>query len=86
MTVEKAAEALEMPVNTYANMTTEKRHDYAYDRFRHRPGLLDEFVGLPEEIIIPEVLTDDEDIADWLSNEYGYCLIGKGFDLKTVND
>jgi hypothetical protein len=79
MTVEAAAEALEIPVKTYANMTTEERHDYAYDKFHHCPAELEEFVGLPLEIEIPEELTDDEDISDWLSDEYGYCH--KGFEL-----
>ena len=83
MTAEKAAKALEISVERYSNMTTEERHDYAFDVFHHCPALLDEFVGLPDEIDIPEALNDDEDIADWLSDKYGYCH--RGFQIKDVN-
>jgi hypothetical protein len=75
-----AAKAIGVPAERYANMTTEERHDYAYDKFHHCPAELDEFVGLPLEIEIPEELTDDEDISDWLSDEFGYCH--EGFELK----
>ena len=50
MTAKNAAEALDLPYDRYANMTTGERHDYAYDYFRHRPGALDEFMGLPKEV------------------------------------
>lgn len=79
MTAEQAAKALEIPKDMYANMTTEERHDYAYDAFHHNRVSLEEFVGLPDEVEIPEGLTDDEDISDWLSDEYGYCH--EGFKL-----
>ena len=46
-------------------------------------------LGLPNEVIIPDDVilecdNDDindyySDVADWLSNEYGFCLYG--FDL-----
>ena len=73
MAFEKAAEALEIPADRYANMTTGERHDYAYDRFRHCPALLDEFLGLPDKVTLPDEVTDD-DAADWLSDTYGYCI------------
>lgn len=79
MTAKNAAEALDLPYDRYANMTTGERHDYAYDYFRHRPGALDEFMGLPEDVEIPPELTDDCDIADWLSDVYGFCH--EGFSL-----
>jgi len=86
MTYEAAAEAIGVPAETYANMTTEERHDYAYDLFHHSPATLDEFMGLPNEVIIPDELNkpDDEyyvdDISDWLSDEYGFCH--EGFVLE----
>ena len=76
MTAKDAAEALEISYDRYANMTSEERDDYAYDFFHHRPGALCDFVGLPDEVDIPEELTDEEDIADWLSDEYGFCHDG----------
>ena len=66
----------------YESLSPEERHDLAYDKFRHCPALLDEFMGLPDEIDIPPELVDPEDISDWLSDEYGFCH--EGFQLKTV--
>ena len=34
---------------------------------------------LPEEMKIPEGMTDEEDISDWLSDETGFCH--NGFEL-----
>ena len=76
----EAAESLGIPFDHYERMTTEERHDYAYDAFRHCPGMLDDFMGLPYEIEIPKELTDTEDISDWLSDTYGFCH--KGFHLQ----
>ena len=39
-------------------------------------------MGLPDEIEIPYYLQDDEDIANWLSDEYGFCH--EGFELKKI--
>ena len=92
MTAEAAASALEIPVNTYGNMTTEERHDYAYDKFHHCPAALEEFLGMPDEVEIPEEIASDpeysdnydglvECISDWLSDEYGYCHEGFKLDI-----
>lgn len=69
----EAAEALEIQVDTYANMTTTERHDYAYTVFRHRPGLMYDFLSLPEEVEITEEMEED-DVVDYLSDKYGYCI------------
>ena len=86
MTYTDAADSLGIPHDKYANMTTSERHDFAYDLFHHSPGTLDEFMGLPNEIEIPEELNkpdDDyynEDISDWLSDTYGFCH--NGFEIE----
>ena len=59
-------------------------HDEDLERIMASPEL-----GLPNEVIIPDEVilecdNDDindyySDVADWLSNEYGFCLYG--FDL-----
>lgn len=36
--------------------------------------------GLPTEVEIPDGVTDEEEISDWLSNEYGFCHAG--FELR----
>ena len=79
MTANKAAKLLEMPVDTYTNMTTEERHDYIYDMFRHCPGWVYDVLNLPEIVEIPEGLFkgpdwDNDDVIDWLSDKYGYCI------------
>ncbi len=79
MTIEEASEALGIPKATYANMSTVERHDFAYDSWHHHRTLIDEFMGLPDEVEVPEGLEDDEDISDWLSDEYGFCH--EGFEL-----
>lgn len=38
-----------------------------------------ELVSLPNEIDIPEGMTDEDEISDYLSDETGFCH--KGFDL-----
>ena len=82
MTAKEASKALGVPYETYANMTTEERHDYAYDSFRHNRSDLEEFMELPEEVRLPKELVDEDDISDWLSDEYGYCH--EGYNLKAV--
>ncbi len=88
MTPENAAKALNMPVNEYMTLSKEDRHDTAYDLWHRVPAELEKFMGLPDEVEIPEELlkeTDksvrDEDIANWLSDEYGFCH--EGFELST---
>ena len=82
MPADKAAEELGIPKEKYANMTTEERHNFAYDLFHHCPAALDEFMGLPDEIEIPRELIEDEDISNWLSDEYGFCH--EGFELESI--
>ncbi len=89
-TAEKAAEMLEISPERYANMTTEERHDYAYDKIHHNHLDAAEMVGLPDEVVIPEdvlehygiISKDDDmsDITDWLSDKYGYCI--NGYEIK----
>lgn len=86
MTAEKAAKALEISEEKYANMSTEERHDYAYDYFRHRIRAMEEFVGLPEEVEIPEGITDEEDITNYLSDEFGYLIRGYKLDTDSLKE
>lgn len=82
MTAESAAEALSLPKETYANMTTDERHDCAYDTFHGHDDMSAEFMELPTEVDIPDDISDDEDaVSDYLSDEYEFCH--KGFSLET---
>lgn len=89
MSEEEAAEALEVSVEDYIKMDEEGRHDLAEDRWHHCPVKLDEFMGLPNEVVIPEEIEEIEDetereeaITNWLSDEYGFCV--EGYEL--LND
>lgn len=82
MTVEKAAKALEVPADKYANMTTSERHDYAYDVFRHCPGRLYEFLELPESLELSDEYDKDQDVVDYLSDKYGYCI--NSLSIETI--
>ena len=73
MNVYNAAEALGIPTITYSNMTTEERHAYADELSRFEK---EEFMGLPDEVDLPDGMTDEDDISDWLSDEFGYCHLG----------
>ena len=80
---EPAAKALNVSLKEYKAYAEEDRNDRIEDYFRHCPAALDELLGLPDEVEIPKELVDDGDIADWLSDTYGYCL--EGFALDTDN-
>lgn len=87
---EAAAEILGIPSDQYANMTTSERVDYANDLFRRSPATMEEMYNLPNEVELPEELakeagTDDpyeDDITEWLSDEYGTCVSGWNFDSE----
>ena len=75
MTAEKAAEALEIPKDQYANMHTNERHDYARDLWHHSPATLEEFMEAPKSIELPDPLSqdwDEETVTDWLTEETGF--------------
>lgn len=80
MNPKDAAQHLGIPYSRYHRLTTREKHDCASNIFHHNPAVLNEFMGLPNEINIPKELTDTEDISDWLSDTYGFCH--KGFHLQ----
>lgn len=52
--------------------------DYIFDRVHHCPALENKLFDLPDEVELPEEVADFDDdfIADWLSNTYGFCHEG----------
>lgn len=44
----------------------------------------EELENLPTEMIIPEGMTDEDEVSDYLSDEIGYCH--KGFDLVDMEE
>jgi len=41
---------------------------------------IDAILSLPTEVEIPSEITELDDAVDWLSDEYGFCIISLGFD------
>ena len=77
LSAEDAADAIELPLETYTRMTEEERDDYARSLWRHSPGSLQDFVEAPNEIVIPDPLNPewtDETIADYITDESGWCV------------
>lgn len=64
----------------YLKATPEQRTGMAESYFNHCPAFVEELMGLPDEVEIPEELTEDEDITNWLSDTYGFCI--NGWDLE----
>lgn len=81
MTDEQAAEALELDEDKYALMDISVRLELASYRWYHSPDSLREFMNLPDKVEIPADLTNKDDISDWLSEEFGFCL--DGFKLSS---
>ena len=76
MTNAKAAKSLDLTEDKYASLSISERHDLALDIWKHSPSSLEEIMGLPDKVEIPTDLTNEEDISDWLSEEYGFCHDG----------
>lgn len=41
---------------------------------------LGEIPHLPTEVEIPNEITELDDAVDWLSDEYGFCILSLGFE------
>ena len=87
---EKAAKAMEIPLDHYKNMTCSERLDYLYDMLRHNRAsdyLLTEVLDMPSTVVLPEEVVkeaiedhDDEVISEYLSDKYGF--FHEGFTLS----
>ena len=81
-TVDFMSELLGIDKDRYANMTTEKRHDWVDDAYRHNRLDFEALFDLPYEIEIPDYVGTDEDmITDFIAYEYGFCF--RDYDLST---
>ena len=86
MSIEKAANALDVPVNHFRKFKKSEYYDYAYDFFNHSSdsnNMKAEFMGIPLEAVIPNELADefektgnDENINDYLSDEFEFDCCG----------
>lgn len=60
-----------------------KSRAYAVDIVWDTDSEDEEDIGLPSRVEIP-FFVDDEEIADFLSDEYGYCVFG--FNIEQVEE
>lgn len=70
---------LGVPSGRYSNMSKKERCKYAFNLFKHGSTILQEFVGLPQRITIPEdVYRENEEnpgyITEYISDYYGYRI------------
>ena len=58
-----------------------KSRAYAVDIVWDTDGEDEKYLGLPSRVEIP-FFVDDDEIADYLSDEYGYCVFG--FNIEQI--
>lgn len=47
--------------------------DWDVDEDVYEDGYSEDDLGLPTEVEVPDDV-DPDDVADWLSDEYGFCI------------
>ena len=77
-TEKEIAELLGTETHKIHNMNKDDLYELVRDAFHRDRNLMYEHLGLPTTVNIPETV-EEEDIADWLSNEYEY--LHDGFEL-----
>lgn len=77
---QEASKILKIPCDKYESMSKSERHVFAYNQFRHNRASYEELFDLPSCIVVPRELKTEDDISDWLSDEYGFCH--EGFDME----
>lgn len=92
MTIENAARTLGLSQDKYLSMSADELHAFAEDKFRHCPGALDDFLGLPSMVELPGAVCPEDDscfdtfdwsdATDWLADKYGYCI--NGYNVRRV--
>ena len=78
---EETANMLGVSISTVKLLSESQFYDYVLNLWRKDPTSLEQFLGLPNEVEVPEEVGDDEeDISDWLSDTFGYCHYGFEID------
>lgn len=54
------------------------------NKLHHMPGIMEDIYNLPSEVEIEDNLfEDDQDITDYLTEEYGFCINSWNYDFET---
>ncbi len=77
-TKKEIAELLGTETHEIHNMNKDDLYELVRDAFHRDCNLMYEYLSLPTTVDVPKSVTE-EDVADWLSNEYEY--LHDGFEL-----
>lgn len=79
MCCHKAAAIFELSEDTYSRMSVSERHNYVHNYIQKNSSVISSIMELPDEAEIPD---DIDEPADFLSDEYGFCINGFSIDRK----
>lgn len=78
------ASIINMELRQYQKMTDQEKKDSVFDYFRRRPAEAEKYLGLPDEIDLPDPDNpewDPETITMYLAETYGCYLNGYVVDV-----
>lgn len=78
---EIAAAAIGQDAKSFAALSRDEKEKAVRTAFEADHKKLNAFCDLPDEVTVPDGMTDEDEISDWLSDTYGFCHLG--FVLET---
>ena len=80
-------ELLDLDEVYFKRLSDSDKLGYIFDRVRHCPALENKLFNLPDEVELPEEIAnfDDNFIAEWLSDTYGFCHEGFNYENEGVS-
>ena len=79
ISLERASKIIEVPLSQWSNMTESEQNDYIADAIHHCPNIVYEWLNIPDTVELPKGFFDDDEITEYLSDEYGWFV--KGYNL-----
>ena len=76
------SEAIHIPYEIFIDMTWDEKEKAARNYFQNNPTQMAEFLGIPDEISIPDSVEsekEDDAISNYITESTGYCH--KGFTV-----
>ena len=85
----EAAKAVDCPPERWAELNDTEKEDFAEEFFREDTAALAKLMKLPTEVEIPGDIADeceeDDDVSDWLSDTYEFCVKGFVIEQRTFD-
>ena len=79
-TVKEIADFLKIDEQKLNNLSDDDLYDKVTEELENKPEHYNELYDLPDSVEIPEDLTDEDDITEWLTNQYEFCV--KSYNLE----